>query len=158
MRTFLAIAALSAAIGTSACGATTLDTQATAVAAPLTSAAVTFITREDGKDDDSNLVVQLLRRNAELSAETRITGTGFDDNSTSPPLVLSTSGPFRLTDVGDSQLVVRMSPDGRDDWTADVRLSLTFADGTIRNYLWPGVVFNNDSPQRTLALAPAQVP
>ena len=158
MRIFVAIAALAAAVTASACGATTVNGAQTAIATPLTSAAITFITRNDGKDDDSNLVVQLLRRNAELSAETRVTGTGFDDNSSSAPMVLSLSGPFRVTDIGDSQVRIQMSPEGRDDWTFDVRLAMTFADGSTRNFFWPGVTLNNASPERTLSLAAAQVP
>lgn len=160
MTRFFAITALAAAFAAAGCGATRQATGAiTAPAvAVLTSATAMFITRDDGKDRDSAVTVQLLRNNAELGAELRYTGTEFDDNTTSAPLALSMSAPFRMTDVDAGQVRVRMTPDGQDDWSFDLRLSLQFADGMTRNYLWSGIRLNNAAPERTLALSPARVP
>ena len=58
----------------------------------------------------------------------------------------------------DSQLRVRMTPDGSDDWSFDLRLTLGFADGTSRSFFWTDVRLDNAAPERTLALAPARLP
>lgn len=154
------ITALAAAVATAGCGATRQATGALAGPAPaaLSSAVATFVTHDDGKDRDSAFTVQLLRANAELGAELRHTGTEFDDNTTSAPLALTMSAPFRTTDVDAGQVRVRMTPDGQDDWSFDLRLMLRFADGTTRNYLWTDIRLNNAAPERTLALSPARVP
>src|SRR5687768_5932067 len=107
MSRFLVIVAVAAARTASACGATTRTTTIQNPVSPaLTSATVTFITQDDGKDEDSALTVQLLRSNAELVAEMRANAVEFDDNSSSGPFVFAMTGPFRMTDVGDSQLRV----------------------------------------------------
>jgi hypothetical protein len=142
----------------SACGATTSGTSTTAAAAPaLSGATVDFRTLQDGKDTGSAVTVQLLRRNNEIGAELRSVGSKFDDNSQSAPLAMSVSGPFLSSDVNDGQVRLRLTPDGRDTWTLDMRLILTFADGTQRTFAWQGLRLDERAPERTLALAPAGV-
>jgi hypothetical protein len=160
MTRFFAITALAAALTAVGCGATRQATGAITApaAAALSSATATFITRDNGKDRDSAVTVQLLRANAELGAELRHTGTEFDDNTTSAPLAFSMSSPFRTTDIDAGQVRVRMTPDGQDDWSFDMRLMLQFSDGTTRNYFWNDIRLNNAAPERTLALSPARVP
>lgn len=154
-----AIAALAASLTAAGCGATrTTSGSAAALTTPLTSATVTFITRDNGKDADSAVTVQLLRDNAELDAELRTAGTEFDDDTTSPPMSLALSAPFHVDDIGGGQLRVRMAPDGQDDWSFDLRMSMQFADGTVRNFYWSGIRLNNAAPERVLALAPARIP
>ena len=159
MTRFFAITA-AAALMAAGCGATRQATGAvTAAAAPsLTSATATFTTRDNGKDRDSAVTVQLLRANAELGAELRHTGTEFDNNTTSAPVAFSMSAPFRVTDLDASQVRVRMTPDGQDDWSFDMRLTLQFSDGTARNYFWSNIRLDNAAPERVLALSPARVP
>jgi len=156
----LAIAVLAASLAAAGCGATRATSgQAAALpTTPLTSVTVTFITRDDGKDADSAVTVQLLRHNAELGAELRTTGTEFDDHTTSPPMSLALSAPFRVDDLDEAQVRVRMAPDGRDDWSFDLRMSTYFADGSVRNFFWSGIRLNNAAPERVLALAPARIP
>jgi hypothetical protein len=160
MTRFFAITALAAALTTAGCGATRQATGAitSPAAAALTSATAMFITRDNGKDRDSVVTVQLLRDNAELGAELRHTGTEFDDNTTSAPMALTMSAPFRMTDVDAGQVRVRLTPDGQDDWSFDMRLTLQFADGMTRNYFWSNIRLNNAAPERILALSPARVP
>ena len=162
MRRFVATAAIvgMAAGMTAGCGATTRQGGVTSAAAtPLTSAHVTFLTRDDGKDEDSAVTLQLLRSNAELAAELRHTGTEFDDNTTSAPMVLAlAAAPFRLADIDTGQVRVRITPDGQDDWSFDLRMTLQFADGTARNFFWNDIRLNNAAPERVLALSPARVP
>jgi len=160
MTRLLTITALAAALTAAGCGATRQATRAVTApaAAALTSATTTFITRDNGKDRDSAVTVQLLRANAELGAELRHTGTEFDDNTTSAPMALTLSAPFRVTDLDTGQVRVRMTPDGRDDWSFDLRMTLQFADGTSRNYFWGNVRLDNAAPERVLALSPARVP
>lgn len=159
MTRLFTITVLAAAL-TAGCGATRQATRAvTAPAATaLTSATAIFITRDNGKDEDSAFTVQLLRANAELGAELRHTGTEFDDNTTSAPMALTMSAPFRVTDLDAGEVRVRMTPDGQDDWSFDLRMTLQFGDGTSRNYAWSNVRLDNGAPERILALSPARVP
>ena len=153
------IAALAASLAAAGCGATrTTGGPVPTLTTPLTSATVTFITRDDGKDDDSAVTVQLLRSNAELGAELRTVGTEFDDNTTLGPMSLALSAPFGVTDIDSGQVRVRMAPDGNDDWSFDLRMSMQFADGTVRNFFWSGIRLNNAAPERVLAIAPARIP
>lgn len=152
-------AVVAASLAAAGCGAIRTTTGAVpALTTPLTSATVTFITRDDGKDEDSAVTVQLLRDNAELGAELRTVGTEFDDNTTSAPMSLALSAPFALADIDTGQVRVRIAPDGRDDWSFDLRMSMHFADGTVRNFFWNGIRLNNAAPERVLALAPARIP
>jgi hypothetical protein len=154
----MAIAGMTAAIAASACGATTrTTTMQTSMTAALTSATATFVSRDHGKDKDSALTVQLLRSNAELAAEVRATGFKFDDHSSSGPFALSMTGPYRTADIDDSQIKIRLTPDGRDDWTFDLNLVMRFDDGSTRTFVWRGIRLDNTEPERTLALAPARV-
>jgi hypothetical protein len=154
------ITALAAAISAAGCGATSQAIRggATVTPAALTSATTTFITRDNGKDRDSAVTVQLLRDNAELGAELRHTGTEFDDNTSSAPLALSMSAPFRVNDADTGRVVVRMTPDGQDDWSFDMRMTLQFADGSSRSYFWNNIRLNNAAPERILPLAAARIP
>ncbi len=159
MRIFMAIFVALLAAGGVGCGATRRDAGTSSVTSPgLTGATVTFNSRDSGKDADSSVTVQLLRNNAELGAEARLVGTKFDDHATSGPLALSVSAPFRRTDVDDARLRLRMTPDGKDDWTFDLQLSLNFADGSMQRFAWNGLRLDNASPERTLPLAPARLP
>ena len=63
-----------------------------------------------------------------------------------------------MSDIDDSQVRIRLVPDGRDDWTFDLNLLMRFDNGSIRNFVWRGVRLDNAEPERTLALAPARVP
>jgi len=160
MSRFVTSAVVAAALIASGCGATTTpgSVSTSAVVPALTSATVTFITRDNGKDANSAATVQLLRNNAEVAGELRAVGREFDDNTTAPPMSLSLSAPFRLNDIDDGQVRARLTADGRDDWSFDMRLMLQFADGTTRNFFWSNVRLDNAAPERVLALAPARVP
>jgi hypothetical protein len=154
----LAIVVVAAAITASACGATSRTTTIQTPPSPtLTSAAVTFISRDHGKDKDSALTVQLLRGNAELAADVRANGFKFDDNSSSGPFAFAVTGPFRLSDIDDSQIRVRLTPDGRDDWTFDMNLVMRFSDGSTRTFFWRGIRLDNTEPERTFTLAAARL-
>lgn len=130
-----------------------------AAAAPvLTGATLTFTTLTDGKDAKSTISAQLLTMGSELGGEVRSTGTAFGDNTTSPALALSLSGRLTAAQARDAQLRLRLVPDGRDTWTFDTRLVLSFADGTQQAYRWNGLRLDETRPERTLALAGALVP
>lgn len=51
-----------------------------------------------------------------------------------------------------------MTPEGQDDWSFDLRMTLQFADGSSRNYFWSNVRLDNAAPERVLALSPARIP
>lgn len=157
MRKYAMLAALT--MVTAACGATTRGTTSvqTTVSPALTSATLTFISRDHGKDEDSNLTVQLLRQNAELMGEIRATNIKFDDNSSSGPFAFSPTGTFRRNDIEDGQVRVTFIPDGQDDWTFDMNLVMRFDDGSTRTFMWRGLRLDNSETSRTLALATARV-
>ena len=143
------------AVGASACGATTRGAFSGATPT-LTNATVTFVTRDDGKDDDTAVTVQLLRNGNELGAEATSVGREFDDNTVARPMALAMTAPFYLNDINESRLRVRMTPDDDDDWTFDVNLMLTFSDGTRRTFSWDGIKLDEDMPERSLPLASAR--
>jgi len=160
MRTSVLALVAALAIATAGCGRTT---RATTTAPPtpafptLASATATFVSTDHGKDAGSALTVQLLRNNSELAANLQMSGTKFDDHSSTGPFVLSVAGPFTTRDVDDGRVRVRFSPDGADDWTFDLHLMLQFSNGTARNFVWRNIRLDNTNPERvfTLALADA---
>ena len=157
MRTFVVVLAAAVAIGASGCGATARTTTVQTRAFPtLTSATATFVSTDHGKDADSALTVQLLRSNAELGAEIRTVGTKFDDHSSSGPFAFSLVGPFTKNDIDNGELRLRLTPDGDDDFTFDLYLTMRFSDGTARNFMWRGVRLDHTSPERMLTLGPAR--
>ena len=154
MRTFAVSLVAALAFVACGCGATTVQGPAFPA---LTSATATFVSREHGKDKDSGLTVQLLRNNGELVGEIYANGIKFDDHSSSNPFVLSlTGGPFNTRDINDGQVRVRLTPDGRDDWTFDLYVTLRFSNGNTENFVWRNVRLDNTNPERVLALAPAR--
>jgi ABC-type transport system substrate-binding protein len=159
MRTISCALFTVAVVIASACGATTRSgsTPSQTATAVLTGSTVSFRTLDNGKDTNSQVTVQLMRSNHELGAELHVAGTKFDDNTQSAPMALAISGPFRLSDVNDGSLRIRMNPDGRDTWTFDMRLVLTFSDNTQRTFAWQGIRLDENAPERTLPLAPARV-
>src|SRR5690242_16593756 len=125
MRIFAVTLVAALAVVATGCGATTRSTSTIQNPAypSLSSASATFVSREHGKDKDSALTVQLLRDNAELAGEIYANGIKFDDRSSSSPFVLSLSGsPFNTNDINNGQVRVRLTPDGRDDWTFDLHM------------------------------------
>jgi hypothetical protein len=158
MRSAIVVLVTAAALGVSACGATTRTSTVQTRAFPtLTSATATFVSLEHGKDANSELTVQLLRNNAELGAELRTVGTKFDDNSSSAPLTFSLSGPFTTQDLDTGQVRIRLTPDGNDDWTFDLRLTGRFSDGSTRDFLWRSVRLDRTNPERVLTFAGARL-
>jgi uncharacterized protein YceK len=154
MRTFVVMLATAAAIAASGCGATARQTTVQPSAFPaLTSGTITFNSKDHGKDADSALAVQLLRNNAELAAEIRAVGTKFDDHASSGPFAFSLAGPFTTNDISDGELRLRLAADGNDDWTFDVNMTLRFADGTSRNFMWRDIRLDRNQPERVLTLA-----
>jgi hypothetical protein len=148
-----------AVVAASACGATTRSSSSTTqgATAVLTGATLSFRTLSDGKDTDSQVTVQLLRPNNELGAELRVAGIKFDDNTQAAAMVLSIAGPFHATDVNTGSMRIRLTPDGRDTWTFDMRLVMTFSDNTQQTFAWQNVRLDENSPERTLPLGPARV-
>lgn len=158
MRTGIVV--LTALLGAAAagCGATTRS-QTTAAPNPsfpaLSSAVANFVSKEHGKDAGSQLTAQLLRNNGELAASAQVVGTKFDDNSSSAPIALTVGGPFTTGDIDTGQVRVRFTPEGADDWTFDLSLTLQFSNGTTRRFLWRDVRLDNANPERVLTLAAA---
>jgi hypothetical protein len=104
------------------------------------------------------VTAQLLRNGSELAAEARSVGTEFDDNSVASPLAMAVTGPLNLEETPTANLRVRLTPEGRDTWSFDTRLTLTYASGAQRSYAWSGLRLDETAPERTLTLAGAQVP
>jgi hypothetical protein len=79
----------------------------------------------------------------------------FIDRDHAKDMALPMSGTFSRTDLGDGQIRIRLTPDGRDDWSFEPHLMLTFSDGTSRTYAWPQVMLDNARPEVTLILSSA---
>ena len=141
------------------CGATTQSSATTtSTPATLSNASVTFMTRDDGKDEDSSIAVQLLEDDARLSAEGTLVNVDFDDKSVSAPLNLTVTRAIQATDLDDTRVRLRFTPDGRDTWTFDMRMTLRLSDGTERQYFWSGLRLDESMPERTLPLSSGRLP
>jgi hypothetical protein len=155
MRTAGLAAAAALVISSLACGATSRGSAAgaTTSAVTLTTATITFMTRDDGKDEDSAIAVQLLDDEGRLAAEGTVVDVDFDDRTVSQPLALTMSRTLTSRDVDDARVRLRLTPDGRDTWTFDMRTNVRLSDGTERQYFWSGLRLDESSPERTLTLA-----
>ena len=155
MRTAGLVAAATIALSSLGCGATTRATTpgATTSAVTLTTATVTFMTRDDGKDEDSAIAVQLLDDDGRLAAEGTVVNVNFGDRTVSQPLSLTMSRTLTSRDVDEARVRLRLTPDGRDTWTFDMRANVRLSDGTEHQYFWSGLRLDESSPERTLTLA-----
>jgi len=152
----LAVAALLAVAGWG-CGATTRDTISISPEPRLTTASVTFMTRDDGKDEDSAVAVQILD-DGRLAAEGTVVDVDYDDQSVSTPLTLAVTRTLESGDLNDAQVRVRFTPDGRDTWTFDMRLTLGMTDGSQRSYFWSGLRLDETTPERVMSLTSGRLP
>ena len=154
----LALAAVLSLAGLG-CGATTTtrDDALITFEPRLTNASVTFMTRDDGKDEDSAIAVQILQ-DGRLAAEGSVVDVDYDDQSVSAPLNLSVSRTLDAGDLNDSQVRLRLTPDGRDTWTFDMRLTLGLSDGTQRTYFWSGLRLDENTPEQIMALTSGRLP
>jgi len=150
------IAAL--AVATSGCGGRTGRAYAPGFAPMVTGASASFFNGSDGKDDDTAVTVELLRRGVELSAETRSIGTHWAHDTTTAPLALSMIRAFRKSDVGDYQLRIRITPNGRDTWELTPKLTLSYSDSTFENFAWSAIRLDEKRPEVTLSLSMARIP
>jgi hypothetical protein len=158
MRIFSVSLVLAGAIVLSGCGATRKVAGTVAPGAALTSAMVTFVDRDRGKDAGSAVDVWLLRGSDEM-AHLHSVGAKFDDHASIAPMTMSVSGTFHQTDLSNGQLRIRLTPEGNDDWSFEPRLTLSFSDNTSRSYAWPQVMLDKGNPERLLSLSSAaQVP
>ena len=82
-------------------------------------------------------------------------GTKFDDHADIAPMGVPMSGTFYRNDLNGAQLRIRLTPDGRDDWSFEPRLTVTFSDNTSRMYSWPQVMLDNDHPEVMLSFSSA---
>jgi hypothetical protein len=154
MRTLAVSVLLTAAMISAGCGATRKVTSTVAPGPAITGATLQFMDRDHGKDAGSAVDAWLLRASNEM-AHLHSVGTKFDDRASIAPMALPMSGTFSRADLGDGQLRIRLTPDGRDDWSFEPRLMLTFSDGTSRTYAWPQVMLDNEHPEVTLSLSSA---
>jgi len=159
MRAISCLLLAAAVVGASACGATTGSgsVATTANTAVLTGGTVAFRSLNDGKDDQSTLMVELVHRNDQLSAQLRVVDVEFNDNSQTTPMPLSVSGSFRASDIDDGQVRLRMNAHGDDEWTFDMHLTLNFSDNTQRTFSWLRQELDDDHPEKTLSLSSGRV-
>ena len=153
----LALGATMALIGWGCSATTTAGTTGIGANPRLTSASVTFMTHDDGKDEVSAVAVQILN-DGRLAAEGSIVDVDFDDQSVSAPLSLGLIGATDSRDLDDAQVRLRLTPDGRDTWVFDMRLTLGLSDGTKRSYLWSGLRLDESSPERIMTFVSGRLP
>jgi hypothetical protein len=154
MRTFAAGILLTAAIFSTACGATR-RVSSVASGPAITNATVQFQDRAHGKDANSGVDVWIVRNGSTEIAHMHNVGVKFADNASIAPLGIPVSGTFYRDDLNDAQMRIRLTPDGRDDWTFEPRLMVTFSDTTSRTYSWPQVTLDNEHPEVTLSFSSA---
>jgi hypothetical protein len=116
------------------------------------------MTRDDGKDEDSAIAVQLLDDDGRLAAEGTVVDVDFDDKTVSSPLNLTLSRTLNSGDVDDARVRLRLTPDGRDTWTFDMRVNVRLSDGTERQYFWSGLQLDEGTPERTMTLSSGRMP
>jgi hypothetical protein len=155
MRTFAASVFLTAAIASAGCGATRKVTSTVAPGPTITGVTVQFLDRDHGKDAGSAVDTWLMRRGSNEIAHLHSVGVKFDDHAAIAPMSVPLAGTFSRTDLNDAQLRIRLTPDGRDDWSFEPRVMVTFSDGTSRNNAWPQVMLDNDHPEVTLSFSSA---
>ena len=155
MRTFTVSVFLTAAIVSAGCGATRKVTSTVAPGPAITNMTIQFLDRDHGKDAGSGVDAWVLRNGSNEIAHLHSVGTKFDDNAAITPMTLPMSGTFYRTDLNDGQVRIRLTPDGRDDWQFEPRLTLQFSDGGARTYAWPQVMLDNARPEVTLSFSSA---
>jgi hypothetical protein len=154
MKNFALTVFMTAAVVSAGCGATRTVSNTVVPGPSITSANIQFNDREHGKDAKSAVDVWLLHGSNEMAHLHNI-GTKFDDNASIAPMAVPMSGTWYRTDLNDGQLRIRLTPDGRDDWTFEPRLTLQFSDGMARTYAWPAVTLDNARPEVTLSFSSA---
>ena len=152
----LALAAMLVVAGLG-CGVTTHNTTSISADPRLTTASATFMTRDEGKDEDSAIAVQILDE-GRLAAEGTVVDVAYKDQSVSAPLSLAITRALNAGDLNDAQVRLRLTPDGRDSWMFDVRLTLGLSDGSQRSYFWSGLHLDENTPERVLALNSGRLP
>ena len=155
MRTFTVSVFLAAAIVSAGCGATRKVTSTVAPGPAITSATVQFMDHDHGKDANSGVDVWVIRGGSNEMAHLHSIGVKFDDHASIAPMSVPMSGAFSRADLGDAQLRIRLTPDGRDDWSFEPRLTVTFSDNTSRTYSWPQVMLDGNRPEVTLSVSSA---
>ena len=155
MRTFGVSVLLTAAIVSAGCGATRKVSSSVAPGPAITSATVQFVDRDHGKDAGSGVDVWLQRSGSNEIAHMHSVGAKFDDHASIAPMSVPLSGTFHKTDLNDGQLRIRLTPEGRDDWSFEPRLTVAFSDNTSRSYSWPQVMLDQDHREITLSLSSA---
>jgi hypothetical protein len=153
MRTFAATALLTAAIVSAGCGATRKVTSSVAPGPAITNATVQFQDRDHGKDAKSAVDVWILRGGSNEMAHLHSVGVKYDDHASIAPMGVPMSGTFTRNDLNDAQIRFRLTPDGRDDWSFEPRLTVSFSDNTSRTYSWPQVMLDNEHPEVTLSFS-----
>jgi hypothetical protein len=153
MRTFAATALLTAAIVSAGCGATRKVTSSVAPGPAITNATVQFQDRDHGKDAKSAVDVWIVRGGSNEMAHLHSVGVKYDDHASIAPMSVPMSGTFTRNDLNDAQIRFRLTPDGRDDWSFEPRLTVSFSDNTSRTYSWPQVMLDNDHPEVTLSFS-----
>ena len=153
MRTFAATALLTAAIVSAGCGATRKVTSSVVPGPAITNATVQFQDRDHGKDAKSAVDVWILRGGSNEMAHLHSVGVKYDDHASIAPMGVPMSGTFTRNDLNDAQIRFRLTPDGRDDWSFEPRLTVSFSDNTSRTYSWPQVMLDNDHPEVTLSFS-----
>jgi hypothetical protein len=160
MRNVGLVLAASLACASFGCGATT--TNSGAVVTPTTTtvanAQATFMTRDNGKDEDSAVAVQLLDDSGRLAAEATVADVEFKGQTVSQPVSLATIRQMASSDLNDGRVRLRLTPDGDDEWTFDLRLVVGLSDGTQRTYFWSALRLDDDAPERVLPLSSGRLP
>jgi hypothetical protein len=155
MKKFAVSVLMTAAFISAGCGATRKVQSTVAPGPTITSSTVQFQDRDHGKDADSAVDVWILRGGSNEIAHLHNVGVKFDDHASIVPMRVPLDGTHYKSDLNDAQLRIRLTPDGRDDWSFEPRATVNFSDNTSRMYSWPQVMLDNEHPEVTLSFRSA---
>jgi hypothetical protein len=155
MKQFAVSVLLTAAFMSAGCGATRKVATTVAPGPTITGVTVQFLDRDHGKDANSAVDVWILRGGSNEIAHLHSVGMKFDDHAAIAPMTVPLAGTSSRNDLNNAQLRIRLTPDGRDDWSFEPRVMATFSDGNSRTYSWPVAMLDNDHPEVTLSFSSA---
>jgi len=155
MKQFALSVLITATLVSAGCGATRKVASSVAPGPVISNVTVQFVDRDHGKDANSAVDVWILRNNSNEMAHLHSVGVKFDDHASIAPMDMPTSGTHYKSDMNDAQLRVRLTPDGRDDWSFEPRVTVSFSDNTSKTYSWPQVMLDNGHPEVMLSFSSA---
>ena len=98
--------------------------------AALTTASVTFTTRDEDKDDNSAVQITIITNTSAIAATTFGTYGHFDDGSTHGPFPLAVTPGITAANLSTGLIRMDFETFGDDTWRFNYSITMGFSDGT----------------------------